>query len=616
MLISFQNAIPFFAVILTLLFIFLMKKISRAKRFEKRRRKKKTIETSLSILQYSLLSLFSALSILAVGQRGELYFVILALIFINTIILSRYKSRRHSITLYLTPIVVVACLVIGIVNVHNISFIGTDQWREFIGITSISETHSIEEFAAISSSYYTPFPVLPLLGSQISTITGLDVFESFFLFTLAASISIVLILFVIIRRLTGSNVPALISFFLLISTPRLALWEMIPIMFSVGLGLLFILMFVLSTGEKRREVALLSPILVFVATAAHAVAALLIFSIPLGLLLMRLMKNTKMWSTHTSHKLLNAVVISFTYWTFTVGLFQILKRVERIPSIGTRGPFYTPLHFEVGWIQALPWALVASLAAAYFICKWRPKRKFKFNEAIILAASITGGIALITGFSIITLSPQVTDFQRYLGFIGYPLLLFPASILAYKLLNKGKLAHYLVILILFVNLLIGSTSINWAPDLNPTYQPTRRMEYDIASFLHNRSPSRGYFLISKGVASPFNSIRTYSGMVEWSPGAGSEVTYFPRSSKPVRTTLRHIADNPEYIKMLSRGEAVPILGSVDRNDLAPLRLYPEIPAFFLPDTKLMYSSAKKLHLIPGVDLIYVSSRYMLLRGTE
>jgi hypothetical protein len=609
-MLDFRTAVALFGVAFTLLFTYLDGKVQRAPKVEKSRA---TNRATLA-LQYIMLLLFVSCSLLSVGKRDQVWFLILVAIFINTLLLSRHS--QHSFIISATVIVVTSSIITSIVIVHGTSVIGTDQWRDFILTTAIVEDQNVERASALGGGYYAPFPVIAILTASISMVTTLDVFRSFFIFTLISSISIALSIFIIVRKLTGSNTAAVISFFLLLSTPRTALWEMLPSMFAVGLALIYLFLFISSIKEREKGWLVISPFLIFVATASHVIGALLVVSTPLGLLLMKLAKNAcGLDSPIIQKRLLNSMVVSLAYWTFTVGLYEILLRFKKIQDI-TLVTRYLPLYTQTSWIYALSWAIPVSLASAYFIREWRPQRHYQFNNGVLISSSIIGGILIVAAFLVVARVAEMTDIQRYLGLMGYTLIFFPASFFAYKLLGKSKFTASLIILILGVNLWVGSTSMNWAPDIYPIYESTRGRDYDTALFLIDKLPSAVYLIMPKSVGSPLYVLSIYHGIK-----VGFLYAYTPGTKyicimgdKYVRAVLMHIADDPNYIKLLAGGNPIPVEPPVPRNQLNPIIRGKMLVLLFI-DTRLLLSPVERLCEVPYVNILYDSPPYKLLTYT-
>jgi len=405
------------------------------------------------------------------GTRPPVYFVILAALFVSSVLLAREDTPRARGLLLLTALLVALSIPVAIYVGNRFYPGGWEQ--EPILVTGSLEPYQV---GAAEARVYYYIPVGTLVGAGLAFATGSTLLVPTLLSMayLAGILSAVLILF---RRAHGGLVAGVFGAFLFLAVPPLSIFGRSAVL-AYALPLVW---FALALFRSPRAAVLgilvLGPVMIF----AHPVGLGYVAAtlVPLVLLRVRDWPLPGRDSRRLTGVLLTVLVIAFAYWTYTylitlgvrqgTSLYGTILSYFAGPAEGVGGGGYIPRYALSGFeVFALAWSLPVAMSGAYLLAKLPAilRRRVGGVEALtILSAFMGSGIVFVS-----YLSYPSGESGQYLVPVGYMVVLLSAAVGAGTALLRSGKARAMVSLALVVPILfVGFYSPDWAPLEHPDF---------------------------------------------------------------------------------------------------------------------------------------------------
>lgn len=471
MLITFSSALLIFVAVLTVLFLVALL-FNRKLKVAKRRSKS-------GIVNFALLGVCGLLILLMVFQYfwsiSVLYFLLypITVFLLLTAVLYASASKWF----YLLILVVLLHLIVLSLWFPPSGIMLTER---IPALVALDEAKTWNPKLSKLNSYYNPFPLdigLFLDFSKITSIMYTDVLNNW-LITLFFIIAYDLILFSLVKDVSGSWKVGVLSVLLLMFTPPLALNPQ-----PQWLANFFILIFLFGLFKALKGSPSLSNVILInlsyaVAILIHGTAAIGAVAVSILLLLMlfgrRLGINIATTAQHRSFVILVTIsVYVLTLWRWVIlgginsivaPLMGLVNSILNRVAVSTFSQ-YVPLYNQfVSPINAYAWSVPISLAFAFLLYQLvnRVKRK-SLNVVFLSSLSLAGGALAFGGFlgAIFTAS---SNLQRYLGYPGMSLLIPVAAVMCAKILRSSS---WKVISIGLISIVLFSAIGMFDPALSP-----------------------------------------------------------------------------------------------------------------------------------------------------
>jgi hypothetical protein len=440
-------------------------------------------ESLLFYIHYFLILLILIVAVYStwLGFRSAIYFASFALVFISSVLLILVRpieKIRCTIIFTLITLSLIHSL-IPIAENRGIIF-GPDQWRDFVATKSIYEEGNFWNASVISGSYYSFIPLFDILNASISLITGNTSFLSFIVLVATLSVIMVLSIYLILLKLTGTHIASVIGVFAFLSTPRLSVVGAISSTISITLGSLLILMLIQYVSTPCRHRLIVIVILALSTVIFHPTGIIGLLALCGGLIVMGsvgIIRKVYPESMMMSRLFVLVSAMSLAYWTLSNVVFaSIIVPLRRLfVSLPTYWgeSIYTPRYYTGGFeVYAYAWALPVGISAAYVFTIFMghlptkrkghvPKQK-KFNSFVFIAG-IVSLLMIGIGFVSILHAPSAS-LERYINMPAYLLALIPLGMVGAHIINsKQKLGFLCLMLLLSTFVYIGTSSPDWAP---------------------------------------------------------------------------------------------------------------------------------------------------------
>jgi len=173
-------------------------------------------------------------------------------------------------------------------------------------------------------------------------------------------------------------------------------------------------------------------------------------------------------------------LVTIGYWSIDTrvltGVFNPLRRLLNILTTFEYSPsVYTPQYLESEFlIYSYAWALPVALTATHILLYLIFERKSssinrQLSNNFNLSSALIALILLMISFFSILLSPGAS-LERYMNAPAYMMMLFSSSIVLCDIISSRKRMIFIIgLVLLLVNIYIGTSSPSWAPFENPTF---------------------------------------------------------------------------------------------------------------------------------------------------
>jgi len=430
---------------------------------------------------FFLLSAYYAIA----GQRPLIWFFIFALIGILSLYFGNsFTPKQRGFSILVITILAVVNSSIPIIQNRGVIF-GPDQWRDLKVTTFIMDKGTFQNAPELRTGYYAFIPLFNVLNAVISEIVGWPAMTTIAVMQGVLCLLSAISVYAIMMKLDGRAAVSLVAVMLLLSTPRLSTVQAIPATASISLGFLLVLLFVKENASFLRNIFLIVAILAFATTVFHPVGMFPILGVCMGTLLINHFSTRERLRARaisfTKRIFSICLIITLGYWSVDcqvfAGVFNPLRRFllifinfEASPSI------YSPQYQSTGFeLFSFAWALPVAFSAAYLVLIPRSGRKGKswFNrdlrQNVTYIAALVGLLLILGAFFSVIINPGAAV-ERYINMTGYALLIFPSScVFGRFLLSHKKAAVLFSVLLLSTNVVIGSSSPDWAPFENPAF---------------------------------------------------------------------------------------------------------------------------------------------------
>jgi hypothetical protein len=494
---------------------------------------------------FFILSIYYAI----LGQRTIIWFFVFVLIGILSLYIAGFSTpnfRRLSIIVILVLAVVQSSM--PILQNRGIIF-GPDQWRDLKITTYIIEKGTFKDYPWLEPGFYSFIPLFNILNAAVSEILGCPAMVTIGILPVFFCLLSVLSIYAILKKLTGNVLISLIAVMIFLSTPRLAIVQAVPSTASISLGILLFFLFIKGAVSFSRN--FMSPIalLAFTIAVMHPIGVFIVLIISSGTLLLNHVYAKERLNpriiTFVKGVFAFCLFIPLAYWSSAkevfAGVFKpltkfllSLTKFEKAPSI------YTPQYQSAGFeIFSFAWALPVAFSAAYilttFVTGWRKGSRLSqiTLRQVIDVCGLAGLLLILSAFASVMVDPGASV-ERYVNVIGYSLLILTASfVFGQFLFSKKKIVIFFAVLLLSANIVIGSSSPDWAPFENPAFGAIR---YTFTSFIEantmvNFLPNNIHLYEDHDI--PLSSVGSMKNI--------TLITY--RSYQPTRAIIQIFKDN-------------------------------------------------------------------------
>lgn len=473
-------------------------------------------------LNVSLLLSTSTLVVFSIFPRGTIWFIIRTISVSLLAVYSFYKPKSQVVPLYLA-------INVGLASLTPILSLGfsageTDQLPHVQAVNIIQSAGHIfpsQEKSLTIDPYYNLFPVLDFLVADFSSVTGLNAFESFAVLQVILPLVITLAIVIACYLLTGDHLTGVLAILILLGTDRLAFWTLIPQNLALELAIIAFLLLILFIFNPSTPLALMTLIFILFSNFTHASFGGLFL---LSLLLLAFAfswRRIPMREKLTSLCAASAVGL-VSYWAIWNITSSVNIRAEFIlENLLNAFSGRTVLHLAAKNsllaistpYSFLSWAIPPSLAfsfVAYKILINRLKFLTKFEIFILSISSVALLILAIGLYS--TYGAGSLGVERYTDVPAFLALMISGSVVGAALVRLGKKPVPSIVLGLVVlSLILGSTQLNWAPDqYQSSYSYTNYEALQYSHSLSNMLPESVeiYYANVLGYTSYWNNSKT------------------------------------------------------------------------------------------------------------
>jgi len=433
---------------------------------------------------FIILILYTGYSLI-IGIRDITWFVIFSAYIILSLLYA--SSKNISIRNFATVSILLLSIVISITPlIENRGIIfGPDQWRD-LGITSFIVEKGT--FQGSGSSGYYSIPLFNVINSVVTIATGWQPMTTFLVMGISYAIITTFSIYLLTLKLTSNRETAFIALAIMLSIPRLSTTQVIPAEASLALGLLLLVL--LFDEIIQRKAFYLTPLILALTFVIHPTGVVPVACVMAGILILKMLYHEDKFlvenSAHIKKTLFSSVILAIGYLSIsssarariistTGSLISTLLSTRRFSST------YIPLTTgENTLLTSYVWALPVSICGAFFIMflfYYRGKEELRKEPAVAYGGAATFfalGLIFLAFISIL-LVPGAS-LERYLSVPAYALMLVPSAFVLNRLFSdKAKVVTTLAILLIAVNVFIGTSSPSWAPFENPgfgTFQST------------------------------------------------------------------------------------------------------------------------------------------------
>jgi hypothetical protein len=431
------------------------------------------LQSSLKLLPYLTIFLILLLPIISIGGRSIIWFLVQWSIFGLLLLSAFFHIKVEKINLIVVLLGVTTSL--SVIVSMGTSIINMDQlsWGYGPSLDILNQGHvSLPEKA-----YYAVLPIYPTLIAVVSIISGFGLELSFASLKLVHLAIALIFLSILSFKVTGEKIASVFPLLIILSQPRLDfLFYPLSLSLSFGIMSLYFLYKLLSRITPRLRLNFILFIFtVFISNIAHASGGYMIFWVLITFVVIYLLKEKQVSYT----KLVGSTfVILSSYW------FQINPSQDFIPKVTdilrsllspiVSEPASTPIYkqplISSQPLSALVWSIPVALAASYVIVGLISRDLFHGKKRLFSYACGIGGCLTVIMNLFVTRSAASTGVERYLNSPSYVMFLLPSAIVLSRLYKSNWAFKVVTTIILFSLLVVGSTSLNWAPDIESNFE--------------------------------------------------------------------------------------------------------------------------------------------------
>jgi len=497
---KFSLALILFTLVLTPLYLLILKSSAKGKKVVDAGESKSKIEFVFAIGGYLVMGILVLLQFMS-ALTTELFIVLYPII--TVFLLFKLRSSQESERAHTVLTAVIFHLIVLSILWPSPGIMLTERSSALAMLKSEGAWNPQWTYI---DPYYGSFPMdlgLFYTVSEITSISYIDLLNSWIVglfFTVAYD----LVLYTLIKRLSGSWRVGVFGILLFAFTPP-AIIDPQPQCVSS----LFLLISLLAFFKVFMRVPSISN--VFVANFCFAAAILTHGTSAVGVLLLwtllavscivpRLGKVTTVGSYKRAF--LGTVLATFTIivlvrWVYLGGLERVvtpinvfIRNLLGFTQNGSTLSQYVPLYDRaVSPLHAYTWSMPASMALAFVLYHFIHKKSLKSMKVVLVfTMCLTAAGLQFVGFLGATFSASV-GLQRYLGQSSFILLIPAAAIVGMKVLkasSRSAVGFIMISMILFSG--IGITDPVFSPQLYPelkTVNVARSEDYLEGSRLHS-----------------------------------------------------------------------------------------------------------------------------------
>ncbi len=287
--------------------------------------------------------------------------------------------------------------------------IGIDSWGYLSVSSAIIQTGSFTYVNQPTSEYYWPFPVVSLVTSALSLVSGLTLPVSLFIFPGTLILLQPMLVFLVTRRLFDAE-SASVSAFVVLFESAVLQWLGAPIAESVAISLMLLLLLLLSIDGRNRQKMALTFVMFLVMVAVHGSVALVMLILGAYLSLRKTAVQVRSVATLVAiflvYQLISLVIDTMVFAINDA--VQILLQFFFAPSV----PRITAFSIGTEGILFVWWGLAPALAMFSFFMK----RKNPANLWVVAGAGLLG-----LSFIANVIAPNIY-LDRYTGLAGWLIL--------------------------------------------------------------------------------------------------------------------------------------------------------------------------------------------------
>ncbi len=402
-----------------------------------------------------------------VGSRPFIYFLIVAGLFITSVLIGKYLNEKSANRILFLTALVLAVSVPTAILVGNNFYPFNNFGSEPILQTGNIATYQI---GAMESGFYYYIPIGTLIEASVALVTGQTAVAPF-IFTIFLLLAVAGGLFSLIRRLSHNSIAAITGVFFFLSIPALSflgrLWPLTYAIFYILFALL------LYKSSRASVVCLWVVSLPMIFAHPSGFIAVITLLLPLTLLGIHNWPDSGQSSSRIRVSVTTLVIMTFAYLIYTY-LFSLMTRqgvkfysslfsyFSGATAVESAGLAYVPRYYSSGYeIFAYAWAVPVALSVALLIpviFDFFRKKKLDPSQSLIILSAFTGLLVIFFAYW-----SSGGETGQYLIPVGYFLVLLSSSVVAAKLLSHRKRYFTVVALLLAVFVLVGTYSPDWAP---------------------------------------------------------------------------------------------------------------------------------------------------------
>ena len=358
-----------------------------------------------------------------------------------------------------TSVPMLAVLVVALIAYSALLYyplnIGVDPLGYLSVASTISQTGRYTHIAGTYSeegSYYSPFPIMAMVPSVVSAITGLPLLQSLAIFPgILVLLQPLLVFMLSLRVFGGSRRIAALSAFIVTTESAVIQYANGPLAISVAISLLLMVMLVFLKGAPRKSTTILSLGLFLTLVIVHGGVGLVATAIISYLILLQRRSYGRILTFNSIY--LGYLTVTTAMSAIVGGLqisLQLILQFIFAPSIPT-----APESFPVtNGLIFIWWGLPPALAFMSIFILRDPKARF---WALI-------GLTILGLSFIVNIVAPTTVADRYLGLVAWFILALAGGSTIHVLTRARSQLILVVPLIILVGL---SAVVN--PYLSPQY---------------------------------------------------------------------------------------------------------------------------------------------------
>ncbi len=443
------------------------------------------------------------LLVLSFLVRGDTWFIIRIISLTIISFYALFKKSSPVIPLYLF-INVVSSSIAPMISL-GFSAGETDQIGHVLAANFVLLNHHFpnlaQQTAFGNAQYYNLFPIVDILISSTSLISGANVFLSLAIIQAVLPILVTFVLVAFSYWFLRNYLPAVIAVLIFLATDRLALWVLIPQNLSAVYCVVALLCLFLFFLRPSTAIAILVLIFSIFANFAHAsLGGFLLATLLVAALVFRWQKIA--FESKISQLALGVIVAIASYWTIWNISVNVEGNIHAVlesfvnafsgKAATAVGASRSSLIALITPYNFLSWAVAPALAfsyCAYYLLTHRFRLKTRFDTLLIVSTAVGFVILGVGLFS--TFNQGSAALERYADVPAYLVMMISGSVGAFAIIRSGrKSLVFLIIGFLVLSLAVGSISLDWSPDqINSTFGYVNQQQFTTSHSLVTLLPS-------------------------------------------------------------------------------------------------------------------------------